>query len=132
MCKAFATLDDIIKLFRTLTMEESERAKALLPIVSNSLRVEAKKVNRNLDEMAKDETYASVLKSVTVDVVARTLMTSTNSEPMIQSSESALGFSSSGTYLVPGGGLFIKNTELARLGLKRPRWGMLDIYNIQF
>ena len=90
MCKAFATLDDIIKLFRTLTMEESERAKALLPIVSNSLRVEAKKVNRNLDEMAKDETYASVLKSVTVDVVARTLMTSTNSEPMIQSSESAL------------------------------------------
>ncbi|MCT7775442.1 phage Gp19/Gp15/Gp42 family protein [Lactobacillus iners] len=132
MCKAFATLDDIIKLFRTLTMEESERAKALLPIVSNSLRVEAKKVNRNLDEMAKDETYASVLKSVTVDVVARTLMTSTNSEPMIQSSESALGYSSSGTYLVPGGGLFIKNTELARLGLKRPRWGMLDIYNIQF
>ena len=132
MCKAFATLDDIIKLFRTLTMEESERAKALLPIGSNSLRVEAKKVNRNLDEMAKDETYASVLKSVTVDVVARTLMTSTNSEPMIQSSESALGYSSSGTYLVPGGGLFIKNTELARLGLKRPRWGMLDIYNIQF
>lgn len=132
MCKAFATLDDIIKLFRTLTMEESERAKALLPIVSNSLRVEAKKVNRNLDEMAKDEAYASVLKSVTVDVVARTLMTSTNSEPMIQSSESALGYSSSGTYLVPGGGLFIKNTELARLGLKRPRWGMLDIYNIQF
>nr|WP_241244052.1 phage Gp19/Gp15/Gp42 family protein [Lactobacillus iners] len=113
-------------------MEESERAKALLPIVSNSLRVEAKKVNRNLDEMAKDEAYASVLKSVTVDVVARTLMTSTNSEPMIQSSESALGYSSSGTYLVPGGGLFIKNTELARLGLKRPRWGMLDIYNIQF
>ncbi|EFQ50472.1 hypothetical protein G6Z84_03045 [Lactobacillus iners] len=132
MCKAFATLDDIISLFRTLTMEESERAKALLPIVSNSLRVEAKKVNRNLDEMAKDEAYASVLKSVTVDVVARTLMTSTNSEPMIQSSESALGYSSSGTYLVPGGGLFIKNTELARLGLKRPRWGMLDIYNIQF
>lgn len=132
MCKVFATLDDIISLFRTLTMEESERAKALLPIVSNSLRVEAKKVNRNLDEMAKDEAYASVLKSVTVDVVARTLMTSTNSEPMIQSSESALGYSSSGTYLVPGGGLFIKNTELARLGLKRPRWGMLDIYNIQF
>ena len=32
-----------------------------------------------------------------------------NNEPMTQMSESALGYSVSGTYLVPGGGLFIKN-----------------------
>lgn len=128
MGKAFATIDDVIKLFRNLTVEESERAEALLPVVSDSLRIEARKVDRNLDEMVKDEAYSSVLKSVTVDVVARTLMTSTNAEPMIQSSESALGYSVSGTFLVPGGGLFIKNNELARLGLKRQRWGLVDIY----
>ncbi|KAA9238580.1 MULTISPECIES: phage Gp19/Gp15/Gp42 family protein [Aerococcus] len=128
MSKAFATVDDVTKLFRELTMEESERAEALLPVVSDSLRVEAKKVDRNLDEMAKDEAYANVLKSVTVDVVARTLMTSTDQEPMTQTTESAIGYSWSGSFLVPGGGLFIKNAELARLGLRRQRWGAFDIY----
>lgn len=45
-------------------------------------------------------------------------MTSTDKEPMSQFSESALGYSASGTFLVPGGGLFIKNSELVRLGIK--------------
>ena len=69
-----------------------------------------------------------VEKSVVVDVIARTLMTSTDAEPMTQRSESALGYSVSGTYLVPGGGLFIKKSELARLGLKRQRIGVIDLY----
>jgi hypothetical protein len=69
-----------------------------------------------------------VLKSVTVDIVTRTLLTSTDDEPMAQTSESALGYSWSGTYLVPGGGLFIKNTELSRLGLRRQRYGVIDFY----
>ena len=69
------------------------------------------------------------VKSVTVDVVARTLMTSTNSEPMSQMSQSALGYSVSGTYLVPGGGLFIKKSELARLGLRRQRMGVIELYD---
>lgn len=64
-----------------------------------------------------------------MDVVARTLMTSTDSEPMTQTSESALGYSWSGTFLVPGGGLFIKNSELSRLGLRRQRYGVIDFYD---
>jgi hypothetical protein len=71
---------------------------------------------------------ASVAKSVTVDVVARTLLTSTDREPTTQFSESALGYSVSGTYLVPGGGLFIKKSELARLGLKRQRMGVIQLW----
>lgn len=128
MKQAFATLEEIRKLFRDLTIEESERAEALLPIVSDSLRVEAKKVGEDLDKLAEDPAYLSVLKSVTIDVIARTLMTSTDSEPMIQSAESALGYSVSGTYLVPGGGLFIKKSELARLGLRKQRWGLFNPY----
>lgn len=128
MKQAFATLEEIRKLFRDLTIEESERAEALLPIVSDSLRVEAKKVGEDLDKLAEDSAYLSVLKSVTIDVIARTLMTSTDSEPMIQSAESALGYSVSGTYLVPGGGLFIKKSELARLGLRKQRWGLFNPY----
>ena len=68
------------------------------------------------------------MKSVTVDVVARTLMTSTDSEPLSQESQSALGYNWSGTYLVPGGGIFIKKSELARLGLKRQRRGVIELY----
>ena len=125
----FATIEDINTLWRPMTTDESTRADALLPIVSDSLREEAIKVGRDLDAMIEERpTLASVAKSVTVDVVARALMTSTNSEPATQYSESALGYSVSGTYLVPGGGLFIKKSELARLGLRRQRLGVIDLW----
>ena len=74
------------------------------------------------------EVLKNVAKSVTVDVVARALMTSTNSEPMEQMSQSALGYSVSGTFLVPGGGLFIKKSELARLGIRRQKCGVVNLY----
>lgn len=127
--KAFATVADIESLWRMLTETEKKRAEALLPVVSDSLRYEAEKVNKNLDVMVKSEHYANLLKSVTVDIVTRTLLTSTDNEPMTQMSESALGYSVSGTYLVPGGGLFIKKAELTRLGLRRQRYGVIDLYD---
>ncbi|CYX00470.1 phage Gp19/Gp15/Gp42 family protein [Streptococcus suis] len=125
----FATTSDLETLWRALKFDETERAKALLEVVSNSLRHEAQKVGKDLDEMIADSpVFASVVKSVTVDVVARTLMTSTDQEPMTQFNESALGYSVSGSFLVPGGGLFIKDSELKRLGLKKQRFGARDIY----
>ena len=126
----FATTDDLEKLWRELKPDEIERANELLTVVSNSLRYEAEKVGKDLHQMIKDdEALKSVATSVTVDVTARTLMTSTDSEPMTQRSESALGYAVSGTYLVPGGGLFIKKSELARLGLRRQRYGVIDLYD---
>lgn len=125
----FVTIEDVEALFRDLTIEEKKKAERLLSIVSDCLRQEAKKIGKGLDEMIeKQEVYENVVKSVCVDVIARNLMTSTNSEPMEQMSQSALGYSVSGTFLVPGGGLFIKKSELARLGLKRQRMGMIELY----
>ena len=125
----FATIADITSLWRTLTSDEETRATALLAVVSDSLREESKKVGKDLDALVADSpTYANVVKSVTVDVVARTLLTSTENEPMTQTSESALGYSWSGSYLVPGGGLFIKNSELSRLGFRKQRYGVIDFY----
>ena len=125
----FATIQDIIDLWRPMSPEETDRADALLPIVSDSLRVEADRVGKDLDVMvAEDAVYANVVKSVAVDIVSRTLLTSTKNEPMTQTSESALGYSWSGSYLVPGGGLFIKKSELARLGLRKQRYGVIDFY----
>ena len=125
---AFATIEDMETLWRALTDDEETRATELLEIVSDCLRYEAQKVGKDLDAMIEANTYlASVAKSVTVDIVARVLMTSTDSEPMSQFTESALGYSYSGTYLIPGGGLFIKKSELARLGLRRQRFGAVDM-----
>ena len=125
----FATAGDLESLWRSLKFDESNRAEALLGVVSDSLRVEAKKVGKDLDKMVQESpSYANVVKSVTVDVVARTLMTSTDHEPMTQMTESALGYSFSGSYLVPGGGLFIKDSELKRLGLKKQRYGVIELY----
>ena len=125
----FATIEDVNSLWRTLKPDETDRANALLKVVSDNLRVEADKVGKDLDAMIADSpTYASVVKSVTVDIIARTLMTSTDQEPMTQTTESALGYSWSGSYLVPGGGLFIKKSELSRLGLRKQRYGVIDFY----
>ena len=124
----YATVTDVAKLWRPLTTDEATRATELIPIICDSLRYEAEKVGKNLDDMVAASTVlASVAKSVTVDVVARTLMTSTDQEPATQFSQSALGYSVSGTYLVPGGGLFIKKSELARLGLKRQQRRVIDL-----
>lgn len=125
----FATIEDVNTLWRSLKNEEVGRATALLEVVSDDLRVKAEKAGKDLDAMvAEDNAYRNVVKSVVVDVVARMLMTSTEGEPMTQTSESALGYSWSGTYLVPGGGLYIKPAELKRLGLKTQRYGVINFY----
>lgn len=126
---SYATVEDMTRLWREMTTQEQERAKAILEVVSDSLRVEAQKVGKNLDDMiARNAALASVAKSVTVDVTARTIMTSTTDEPMTQMSQSAMGYTLQGTYLVPGGGIFIKKSELARLGLRRQRIGGREIW----
>ena len=126
----FATVQDVTDLWRPMTSEESARAEKLLAVISDSLRVEADRVGVDIDDrVSKNSAYANVAKSVAVDVVARTLMTSTDQEPMTQASESALGYSTSGSFLVPGGGLFIKKSELSRLGLRRQRYGVIDFYD---
>ena len=126
----FATVQDLVDLWRPLTPEEHERAEALLPVVSDSLRQEARLRGRDLDAMVETgQVLINVIRSVTVDVTARALMTSTTSEPVSQFSQSAMGYAISGTYLVPGGGLFIKRSELARLGLRRQRVGKVELYD---
>ena len=126
---AYATVNDVIALFRALTPEEQQRVTSLLPIVEDELRQRAHDVGKDLDDMIDNgDVLPNVVKSVVVDVVARALMTPTNDAPMSQYSESALGYTFSGTFLVPGGGLFVKKSELERLGLRRQRIGVIELY----
>nr|DAW41012.1 MAG TPA: hypothetical protein [Caudoviricetes sp.] len=126
---SFATLDDLQKMWRNLQPTERERAKALLDTVSDMLREEAYQYGRDLDNMILErESFRNVVKSVTVDVVSRALMTSTNQEPMTQFAQSAMGYSVSGSYLIPGGGIFIKESEKKRLKLTTQRFGVIEPY----
>lgn len=125
----YATVDDMTTLWRPMTKAEQARAGPLLEVISASLDVEARKVGKDLPALvASDSALALVAKSVAVDVTARALMTSTDQEPMTQLTQAAGGYSASGSFLVPGGGLFIKKSELARLGLRRQRMGVIELY----
>ena len=129
---AFATVQDMIELFRPLAVDEMNRADALLDVVSARLRQEAIKCGKDLDQMIADDVTGSlaiVAKSVTVDIVARSLMTPTTGDlaPLSQYSQSALGYTFSGTFVSGGGGIFIKKSELSALGIKRPKYGMVDL-----
>lgn len=131
MSEAFATVDNISTLWRPLTASETTRAEALLPLVSDELRVIAKGVNKNIDEMIEADTaYASVVEIVTVDVVSRILRQNTEGDAMTQESQSALGYSWSGTYAVPGGGIAnsIMNNDLKKLGLLNQQIGTIPLW----
>lgn len=124
----YCTVQDVIDLFRPLSQAEEARTEELIPVVTDALRLEAVKVGKDLDVLAEDATYKDVLRSVIVDIVARILMTPTSGAPMSQYSESAGGYSVSGTFLNAGGGMFIKKSELSRLMLTRQRFGVIETW----
>lgn len=128
---AFATTEDLVNLWRPLTESEQGRAEYLLKAASDTLRQQAKNRGYNIDQMIADgKIYQSVVVDVVVAAVSRILRASTTAEPMTQFSQSALGYTMSGTYLNPQGGIFFYDNELARLGLrKKQRIGRIELYD---
>lgn len=124
--EAYATLGDMAILFRPLTSAEEPKALMLLETASDALRQEALNVGKDLDEMIdSEEVLPNVVKAITVDIASRALLANTTKEPLTQYSQSGLGYVASGSFLNPGGGIFIKRSELSRLGLKRQAiWGV--------
>ena len=132
MADSYATITDVITLWRPLTSDEQIRTEALLPIISDELRVRAQAVGRDLDEMIEaNPILASVAKEVVVSAVSRVIRQNTTGDAMSQESQAGLGYSWSGTYAIPGGGIgnAIFPSDLKRLGLKRQRIGVIDFYD---
>lgn len=129
---SFATLADVIALSgATYTAEQQERIETLLPLISDLIRSEGSAVGKDIDTAIETDTaYASVVKMVTCDVVARIMRQSTTGEPLSQESQSALGYSWSGTYAIPGGGtaMSLLNNERKMLGLRRQKYGAMEIW----
>lgn len=131
----FATLEDVLALTgKDYGADDQNRISTLLPLVSDELRYEAQKVGKDLDSMVAASTpYASVVKVVTVDIVTRVMRQPLDGAPMSQETQSALGYSWSGTYAIPGGGIAgaIMNNDLKRLGLRRQRYGVMEIWEAE-
>lgn len=132
MAVSYITLTEFLDISGgTYTTAEQDRISTLIPMVCDALRYEADKVGKDLDAMiADDNNYESVVQLVVVDVIVRAMSLNTDTEPMSQESQSALGYSWSGTYAVPGGGIAncIMRNDLKRLGLRSQRYGVIDWY----
>lgn len=133
---------DIYKLFDISTPKEESVIRSLFPVVSDMLRFEAHKVGKDLDSMAYTiPGYSDILKWVVFDVVSRYItnqyhvLTSIKGgpgedvlahKPITQTTHSAGGYSVTNTYQAPVPGLYIKKSELARLGLRRQQVGVIN------
>ncbi len=127
----YLTLEGLTYLYPNLTEEEKETAEILIPIASAGMREEARKRGRDLDIMIRENPdLALIAKSVCADIINRQLEQQNAPGPstLSQESQAALNYSWSGTYVNTGGGLTILNKDLKRLGLLRPRYGVIDLW----
>lgn len=128
MATNYATVADIVSLKRPLTASEQERAEALIPVISSLIRIEAKKVGRNFDDMiADDEDLTAVAKGVVCDVVMRELNTPGTQLPATSYSEAAGGVSQSYSLPNSSGSIRLWPSDLKTLGLKRQQISALSL-----
>lgn len=126
MNQPYATVEDLERLYRQLTAQEQSRAEALLPLVSDEIRVLGREYGKDIDQrITIDPAYESVVKIVTCDVTFRILRQNTEGDAMTQESQAALGYSWSGSYAVAGGGIAnsLLINDLKKLGLLRQKIG---------
>lgn len=125
----FATVEDVMNLYGPLNADQLSKVEQLLTYTSSYFRTLAKDYGRDLNqEVIDDEDMKNNAKLATCNVVIRELDKGNSS--LSQESQSALGYTWSGTYVNTGGGLSILNKDLKLLGLNRQRIGMVDIYGV--
>ena len=124
------TVDDLIARWRTLTEAETEQAEIYISDCENALHVYAYDRGKDLDEMLEEyEPRQGLYIAIVCDVVRREMQAVTDESPALtQYSRSVNGYNVQGTFLTPGGGLFIKNAELRQLGLMGQRSRAVEVY----
>lgn len=126
--KIYATVDDLQTRWRTLQPEEVATATQLLEDASAKIRNRANKLGKDFDFMVDvDEDLEAVVKTIICKAVANS-MKMNDTAPFTQFAESAGGYSVSGTYFIPGGGISFSKTDWRELGLGVQRFGGLDIW----
>ena len=124
------TVNDLIARWRPLSSEEIEKAKTFIQDAENAIHVYAYDRGYNLDEMlASPPERMDLYTAIICDIVKREMTTYKDDGPaMSQTSMSVNGYNVQGTYLVAGGGLFVKNSELKQLGLRGQKARKVELY----
>ena len=129
MGAVYATVADV-EIFKELSAQEQEQAEVLLSRASAKLRLTAKQYGLDLDDMIEgDEDLLPVVADTVINCVRRAMSSYENDDiTASQSSQSALGYSVSMTYLNAGQSLYYLKNELSDLGILRQRYGAMEVY----
>lgn len=125
---AITTVTDLIERWRHMTVDETAKAGVLINDYEAELHLYASERGIDIDARLDDENYKQIFKAVVCAAVAEQMANATDSPAMTQMSQSALGYSVSGTFLNPGGGLFIRNNLLKQLGLLKQKARAVNLY----
>lgn len=135
MGTAYATVDDIRAIGRSLSAEQSEAAEVLIDQASAKLRITARKYGKNIDAMIEDietgEDYALAVKSAVVQAVCRALDSAAGSTAVQQGTESIGAYSVTQIYANAGQSLYFLRNELKDLGILRQTFGLTEMYHIR-
>lgn len=131
----YATIEDIRAVGYPLAASQETAATNLLEISSAQLRLRARRVGKDIDEMiAKPDTgadYALAVKSVIVQTVTRALDNAGNagSGGLTQGSQTLGAYTVQQTFFNPGRSLYFLNNDLKDLGLYRGQsFGAVEVY----
>ena len=125
----YASVEDYEKVYNTaLNNEQHKRLLMLIELASSLLREEANKRNMNLSAViSSSDDKANVAKMVVLACVHRVMSKDDDQDmPLEQFSQSALGYTFSGTYVNPGDDLYYLRNELKRMGIIKQRYGALE------
>lgn len=124
----YATIDDLEVLWKKLKLDEIDKAEQLILEASSRIRLKAKKQGKDFDEMIlNDSDLAEVVKGLVCSVVKNAMNVSTDNEAMTQISQSAGGYTWSGTFFNPSGGIKFTKADWKSIGLGQT-FGGLDLY----
>ena len=127
----YASVEDYEKVYNTaLNNEQHKRLLMLIELASSLLREEANKRNMNLSAViSSSDDKANVAKMVVLACVHRVMSKDDDQDmPLEQFTQSALGYTFSGTYVNPGDDLYYLRNELKRMGIIKQRYGAMEIY----
>lgn len=127
----YASVEDYEKVYNTaLNNDQHKRLLMLIELASSLLREEANKRNMNLSAViSSSDDKANVAKMVVLACVHRVMSKDDDQDmPLEQFSQSALGYTFSGTYVNPGDDLYYLRNELKRMGIIKQKYGAMEIY----
>lgn len=128
---SYATLTDVIAYRGAISADATSRLPEIIKSCSAELRLIAKRQGKDLDEMIDDdEDIEIVVKKGVVDASINYYNSTESNDPiMSQFSQSAGGYSISGTLSSPGGAFYFPKKFLKDIGLSNQIIGVIEVFD---